>query len=471
MRRKSSSYIKITSLFTKSIVLILVIIFIVDMLTMIRLTEYRPTLTQDPAQFTNDIGKYIKVKDAKPYIDERGKNILKEQNAWIQIVDNKLEEEYSYKKPKNVPIKYSPIEFVHVYKYDTVNSTLFIGEKSFEGQNKFSYFIGFPINKIAKYNLEYNPHNLKEIIGGGILIILAINLIIILIFGYVYFARKIGKPLEKVLIYIEKLSSGNYKINEKEKGIYKYVFKNLNVLSKVLMDNRDRKKKIDQLRDQWISSISHDMKTPLSSIKGFSEILKDDDYEFAKDEIIDYAGIIYDKALYMEELINDLNFSYKLRNNCITINKKKVYFSKWLNNIIYTLHSSPEFKDRNVKISNIDENIVINIDELMMKRAFVNIITNFLMYNDNNSIIEIFVEKSEEFIKVGIKDNGKGIPEKDIDHIFERYYRGTNTTSNSKGSGLGMAIANDIIKLHDGVCNVKSKEGEGTEFTVFLKEN
>ncbi|AAK78271.1 signal transduction histidine kinase [Clostridium acetobutylicum] len=466
MKRKSSNYIKITSLFTKSIVMIFVIMFFVDMLIMIKVTEYRPTLTQDPAQFTSDMGKYIEISHNRAYINDNGKKILKDKNAWIQIVDNKLTEAYSYKKPKNVPKQYTPIEFVHVYKYDTVNSTLFIGEK-----NKFSYFIGFPIDKIAKYNVEYNPHNIKTIIGGGILAILAANLIIILIFGYIYFARKMGKPLEKVLIYIEELSNGNYKINEREKGIYKYVFKNLNVLSKVLMDNKNRKKKIDELRDQWISSIGHDMKTPLSSIKGFSEILKDNEYDFEKDEVREYAGIIYDKSLYMEELINDLNFSYKLRNNCVNIKKKKIYFSQWLKDIVYKLHSSPEFKDRNVNIDKINENLIVDIDELMMKRAFVNIITNFLMYNDNRSTIEVGVKIEEGFIKTTIKDNGKGIPEKDIEHIFERYYRGTNTTSNSKGSGLGMAIANDIVKLHEGFCDVKSKEGEGTELTIFLKYN
>lgn len=468
MKSKPSNYIKFTSIFTKSAILLFAMVFIIDMILMIIITKYRPTLTQNPVQFTNSISKYIEITNSKPYINKEGKEILQKQDAWLQIVDDNLTEVYDYKKPKNVPTKYSPIQFVHVYKYDTVNSTLFIGEKNFDDGRKLSYFVGFPISKIAKYNVEYNPHNIRWIIGGGILLILAVNLIIILVFGYVHFARKVGKPLEKVLGHIERLSNGNYEEYEEEKGIYKYVFKNLNTLSKVLMENKIKKKEMDKLRDEWIASISHDMKTPLSSIKGFAEILKDDSYEFEMGEIKEYTSIIYEKSLYMEELISDLNFSYKLRNNCVTLKRESINFNEWLKEIIYELHSTPEFKDRNISFCRDYEAITINMDELMMKRAFVNFITNFLMYNDNKSNIQVYVGKEDDYVKIIISDNGKGIAEKDIDHIFERYYRGTNTASNTKGSGLGMAIANDIIKLHGGFCKIQSKPGEGTTLSIVL---
>lgn len=468
MKSKPSNYIKFTSIFTKSSILLFTIVFLIDMILMLIITRYRPTLTQNPVQFTSSISKYIELANGKPYIDEDGKKILQRQGAWLQIVDDKLTEVYAYKKPKNVPTKYSPIKFVHVYKYDTVNSTLFIGEKTFDNNRKLSYFVGFPISKIAKYNIEYNPHNIRWIIGGGILLILAVNLMIILIFGYAHFARKVGKPLEKVLGHIERLSNGNYEEYEEEKGIYKYVFKNLNTLSRVLMENKIKKKKMDKLRDEWIASISHDMKTPLSSIKGFSEILKDDSYEFEKDEIKEYTSIIYEKSLYMEELISDLNFSYKLRNNCVTLKKERVNFNKWLTDIICELHLTPEFKNRNIGFHSEYEVVDVNMDELMMKRAFTNIITNFLMYNDDKSNIQVNVGRDHNYVKVDISDNGKGISEEDIDHIFERYYRGTNTISNPKGSGLGMAIANDIIKLHGGFCKIESKQGKGTSLSITL---
>lgn len=468
MKSKPSNYIKFTSIFTKSAILLFTIVFLIDMVLMIIISKYRPTLTQNPVQYTNSISKYIELANGKPYINKGGKEILQRQGAWLQIVDDKLTEVYDYKKPKNVPTKYSPIKFVHVYKYDTVNSTLFIGEKTFNDGRKLSYFVGFPISKIAKYNVEYNPHNIRWIIGGGILLILAINLIIILVFGYIHFARKVGKPLEKVLGHIERLSNGNYEEYEDEKGIYKYVFKNLNTLSKVLMENKIKKREMDKLRDQWIASISHDMKTPLSSIKGFAEILRDDSYEFEKDEIKEYTSIIYEKSLYIEELISDLNFSYKLRNNCVTLKRESINFNEWLKGIIYELHSTIEFKDRNISFFSDCGTINVNMDELMMKRAFTNFITNFLMYNDDKSNIQVIVSKEDNLVKIIISDNGKGIAAKDIDHIFERYYRGTNTVSNTKGSGLGMAIANDIIKLHGGFCKIESKLGEGTTLCIVL---
>lgn len=241
--------------------------------------------------------------------------------------------------------------------------------------------------------------------------------------------------------HIDILVKGNYSTVLKEKGLYKIIFRNLNTLSVTLLGNIKKKELLDKLREDWISSIGHDMKTPLSSIKGFSEILMDTDYSFSKKEVKQYSFIIYEKSLYMESLINDLNFSYKLKNNCVALNLERTNIVEFTQNILNELLLSPEFISRQINFNSTSPSMLLNIDKHLLKRALSNFIINFLTYNDSSVTLSVKVIGNADSVKIIIKDNGKGIPEKDLPYIFERYYRGTNTTTNPKGSGLGMAIA------------------------------
>lgn len=100
-------------------------------------------------------------------------------------------------------------------------------------------------------------------------------------------------------------------------------FSNLNNLGKTLGENRKRREELEKMRATWISSISHDLKTPLSSIKGYAEIMKDPDYAFSKEEIQQYSEIIYNKSSYIQSLIEDLNLTYKLKNKAVPLKKKR----------------------------------------------------------------------------------------------------------------------------------------------------
>jgi signal transduction histidine kinase len=420
------------------------------------------------SEYANKIDNNIEYKDNSFYLSESGKEIIKKNNIWFQMVDNSLNEIYSYNKPTNIPNQYSPMEFINSYKYNIANSTVFVYQKNVNGK-KYCYFLGMSIDKVARYNIQYNPSSVKKLIRKFILIII-LNLLFIISFSYFYFSKKMGKPLQKIINQIVIISEGSYNTTLEEKGIYKNIFKCLNQLAVSLKKSKFEKKLLDELREKWISSISHDMKTPLSSIKGFAEILKDKDYNFSEEEIKEYSLIIYEKSVYLEELISDLNFSYKLKNNCIPVNLETFNLTNFLHNIIKELLSNPRFISKKILFNYSSDNISINADAHLLKRAFLNLIVNFLIYNCNETNITLTILEEDNNIEVCIKDNGKGIPAEQLPYIFEQYYRGTNTTANSDGSGLGLAIANEIILLHNGKCKIDSELGKGTTLKVTFKK-
>ncbi|MBW9171645.1 HAMP domain-containing histidine kinase [Clostridium estertheticum] len=469
MKHEKPQLTKISNIFIKSLLILLIILFIFNMFLIASLFN-NARFESNPLGSAEILNQYIELNGSVPVLNDKGKKIASKNNLWIQIVDNNLKEIYEFNKPVDVITKYTPIDFVHAYKYDIKSSTVFICEKKFT-KSKYSYFVGFPINVVTKYNIEYSPTKVKSFLTKNIVYLLAANIVIIICFSYFYFAKKIGNPLQNIIDNIDTLVKGNYSTVLKEKGLYKNIFRNLNTLSVTLLENIKEKELLDKLREEWISSIGHDMKTPLSSIKGFSEILMDKDYSFSKKEVKEYTTIIYEKSLYMESLINDLNFSYKLKNDCIVLNLEKTNIVEFTQNIINELLLNPEFILRQINFNSTSPSILLNIDTHLIKRAFFNFIINFLTYNDSSVRLSVDIIGSNDLIKVVIKDNGKGIQKEDIPYIFQRYYRGTNTTTNSKGSGLGMAIASDIIKLHKGYCNIESEISVGTTLTIYLKSH
>ncbi len=121
----------------------------------------------------------------------------------------------------------------------------------------------------------------------------------------------------------------------------------------------------------------------------------------------------------------------------------------------------------NINFSATREVIEKDVDEILIKRVIINLLYNAIVHNDDNITIEVKIDKRDK-VHILIIDNGRGIKEEELKHIFERYYRGTNTGTRHKGSGLGMAIAKDIVEAHDGSINIKSQVGVGTEIEIIL---
>lgn len=420
-----------------------------------------------PEDFTNEFDEYLIEDNGNIHIHKDGEKILEKREAWIQILDNNGTEVYNYRKPPKVDEHYTPMELVHAYKYSLEDSmsTIFISEKDFDGRN-YSYIIGFPFKKIKRNVISYDIDKLTNNIKKGIYTLLTIDIFIALLFGYL-FSRRLTKPLVSIINDIKTLSEGEYNLQREEIGIYKQIYKTINNLSSKLRSNEEERKNLDKMREEWISNISHDIKTPLASIKGYAEVLSSEEYDFTKAEMEEYARIIEDKSDYIRELIDDLNLSTRLKNKAITLNLKRINIVPLVRGVVIDILNDSKTSNMDIKFSATREVIEKDVDEILIKRVVTNLLYNAIVHNDENVAIEVKIEKKDK-VHILITDNGKGIKEEDLKNIFERYYRGTNTGTKHKGSGLGMAIANDIVKAHDGSINIKSQLGVGTEIEVIL---
>lgn len=416
--------------------------------------------------FENNI--FNKTNDIKSvYVDEEGKNLLDKMNGWIQILDDDGDVIYNYNTPNGIRKKYNPLQLINTYKYSGVegnNSTVLASEKIINN-NSYTYLIGLPMNKISKLSLIYESKSVGEFISKVITAIVIVDMIVATIIGY-WFSKSLTKPVKNIINGVEDLSDGDYEVYYKEKGIYKRVFSKLNHLSDKLKENEIERKKIESMRNEWIANISHDIKTPLASIKGYAELMHND-YDIDLNEVYQYAEIIDGKANYIKELVDDLNLTMKLRSDYSNISRKEKNIVSLVRGCIIDILNNANYSNVEIDFESSDESILIEIDETLIKRVINNLLYNSIIHNNETVKIKVNILLNDK-VHIIIEDNGRGISQEDLKYIFERYYRGTNTGEIHKGSGLGMAIVRDVINAHNGDVKISSKLGIGTSVEVIL---
>ncbi|MDU4937721.1 MAG: HAMP domain-containing sensor histidine kinase [Clostridium sp.] len=457
--------------FSIAIVAVLVVLINISMLYLLAnnknaLNDY--STDKGISRFVRGFGKYIDLgEDDKLYINDNGKNLIDQSNAWIQILDENNKEVYSYNKPEEIKDKHTPIDIINGYKYAGGlggTSQILAGYKDIDNAT-YTYLIGYPSNIIKKYLFVTETDTMNTYIKYEIISIILVDFIIAIIIGYI-FSKGLTKPVKNIIDGVDHLYNGNYEIYFKEKGIYANVFKKLNSLSNKLEENELERKKIDKMRDEWIANISHDIKTPLSSIKGYAEFLEQD-YDFSSDDIKSYAEIINNKSDYIKELVDDLNLSMKLKNNKSILKKEKVNIVSLVKNSVIDILNDSRYSEVDIRVEYSEDRIFIDIDRVLIQRVLNNLIYNALVHNDENISIVVSVYKNDNTY-ITISDNGKGISESDLENIFDRYYRGTNTGEAHRGSGLGMSIVKQIVNAHNGDIKINSILGKGTDIEIIL---
>ncbi|WP_028391117.1 sensor histidine kinase [Bacillus cihuensis] len=465
---------RLTGRFLLSVVIVVILVIFINILTFLALfiaqSAFNVPIFQDretisAESFTRRFQEHITFSNNEIAISNQGKKELIKHEAWFQILDENGKELYGYRLPEGIKKKYTPLEVVNIYKYveKDIYATVFVSGKKIDNYN-YSYLIGFENPSIEKITLSYDSRDLLHNFKIGSILILLIDGLIALLIGYL-FSKRLTKPLHTLIDGIKRLANKDYNINYEPKGIYKDVFYNVNYLSNQLTENERERKKLEQMKEEWIGNISHDMKTPLASIRGYAEMMKDPEYQFSLDEMREYAEIIERKSLYMKDVLEDLNLTMRLKNKELTLNKKTINIVTLLRNIVIDILNDARYSNRNIEFQVHQEMIREYVDEILVRRALTNLIYNAIVHNDSKVKIVVSVKKKDR-THITIKDDGKGIKKEELNRIFDRYYRGTNTGESHKGSGLGMAIANDIIRAHDGEIRIDSVVGHGTTIEI-----
>lgn len=250
-------------------------------------------------------------------------------------------------------------------------------------------------------------------------------------------------------------------------GAFRDVYDRLNALDSELRLSDEARIRNEKLREEWIANITHDLKTPLSPIRGYAELVSNLDYATRPDEIRKYGNTILKNTAYAEKLIDDLKLTYRLQNEMIPLHKCNQNIVRFVKKLVIDILNNPEFESRNIAFHSSREAVMLSFDAVLLKRALNNLLINALVHNSKETEVSVFI-KAEENIQICIQDNGKGISKEGLNNLFTRYYRGINTIAKPEGTGLGMAIAKQIIELHGGSISVESEIGIGTEIVLEL---
>jgi signal transduction histidine kinase len=392
-------------------------------------------------------------------LNTKYKKLIKENKLWLQIIDKNGNEVYNYLKPDNYPEKYTIISLTSTLEKPHWESGYSINSSNIKLNNTtFSFLIGYPNRNGLSYRQnEIFKYTLIRVVYMGLIIILAS------IVASRIFSKKMIKPLFNVVKSIENLANENYDNIFKDNRIYIEVSNNLYKLALKLKKSKIERKKLEKSRNELITNIVHDIKTPLSSIKGYIEMLSyEKKYNLTDDEKKNYTQITIKKTDYIDKLLEEISLCYKLNSNTYKIIKKDYNLVNILKHLIINILNDINYNNRTINFDFDFENTLLNCDKILIERAFNNIIYNALIHNSVTTTITISIKSTDNLITVKIEDNGEGINDEEIDKLFNRYYRGTNTKQNTNGSGLGLAIAKQIIENHYGIINIKSILKKGT---------
>ena len=454
---------RLTARFLLSILSIVIIVIFVNTAILIGLLMYQQlnkfeSATADTEEiFVRSFQQYIDISNGQPTVNEEGLQQLHQRNAWIQLLDANGQVINAYFAPQKALAHYAPVDLIQVYKYKEfdVDTTVYVGNKE-----NISYLIGIKGSGVSRLVVHFSGASTLQLIGKyGLLIVIA-DLLVATLVGWV-FGRTLTKPLYAMIERIQHLKNHNHVPIKVPKGLYRPVFENLSKVSSELAAHEQERKRLEMMREEWISNVSHDMKTPLASIRGYAELLSDSDV--SPKEHNEYVRIIEKQSLHMQDLLDDLNLTMRLRHQQLPLTLTEVNIVQFMREIVIDTLNTPPYEQANIEFDATGEVIVHSIDEHFMRRAVINFLYNAILHNPPEVCVRVLVDANT----ITITDNGHGISAEDLTHIFERYYRGTNTEQ-KQGTGLGTAIARDIIEAHGGTVSITSEDEKGTTVTIHL---
>lgn len=309
---------------------------------------------------------------------------------------------------------------------------------------------------------------LEMIFSSGVIIVFTAAIMV----AWVY--RSIWKPLGQLQEATKQIRDGNldFTLEVEDDDEISQLCQNFEEMRVRLKETMEEKIRYDQESKELISNISHDLKTPITAIKGYAEGILDG-VASSPEKLERYIRTIYNKANDMDRLIAELTFYSKIDTNKIPYAFAKINVADYFGDCIDEV--GLDLEDRGVELgyfNYVDEDVLVIADAEQIKRVVNNIIGNSLKYMDKKKgIINIRILDVGDFVQVEIEDNGKGIGQKELPYIFDRFYR-TDSSRNSGtgGSGIGLSIVKKIIEDHGGKIWATSKIGIGTEIHFVLRK-
>ena len=277
---------------------------------------------------------------------------------------------------------------------------------------------------------------------------------------FLVIADIIVKPLTRLTNAIKELSNGNYNVRVDNVGQDE-----ISKLNQGFNQMARQLAKQDETRQKFISDISHEFQTPLTSIQGFANILKEED--LPKEQRVKYANIILYNSKRLSSLAKNMLQLTLLDREEIELELTNYSLVEQMNRVISTQENQAMEKNIEIVFEMPKKEIFIEGDEQRLEQVWTNIISNAIKYTNEGGLITITMKKNSKDIEMSIEDTGIGMSKEVVSHIFERFYR-EDKARNVEGNGLGLAIVKSIVDLHHGKIDILSQVDVGTNFIVRL---
>ncbi|MFJ7841546.1 ATP-binding protein [Lysinibacillus sphaericus] len=305
-------------------------------------------------------------------------------------------------------------------------------------------------------------HALMERLNKHFLIVgLVSGLVTIVVI--IVLSRKLARPLIEMKEATLKMSKGDFTVALSTNGQDELsdLANAIQLLSNDLNHLREERK-------EFLSSIAHELRTPITFIKGYTDILYKRD--LSERDRQKYLRIIIEETNRLSRLIKDLFDLAKMDENAFVINKECLHMDDFVASIEAKLR--PAFHEKQIDLFvQCEAGLTLLADTIRLEQIFLNLLNNALTYCSSGDTTFLQVERNNHFVSIIIKDTGKGIPQKDLPYIFERFYRVDKSRTRANGGlGLGLAIVKELVHAHGGEITVVSEENKGTTFKLLFKE-
>ncbi|KIL34437.1 histidine kinase [Cohnella kolymensis] len=267
----------------------------------------------------------------------------------------------------------------------------------------------------------------------------------------------------------EHISQGNFEvvIPVKQRNEVRFLAEDINLLVAELKRSLDEERKAEQTKNELVTNVSHDLRTPLTSILGYLGLIEQDRYR-DEVELRHYVQIAYAKAERLNALIHDLFEYTRMRHDVIPLHNKRFNLVELLNQLLVHHHLALQEAGMEGNLITSEHELIVYGDPDKLVRVFENLLVNAINYGRDGRKLDIYVTRTEQNAAIQVVNYGEPIPAADLPHIFERFYRvDKSRTENSGGTGLGLAIAKGLVEKHGGTLTASSNGGN-TSFEVRL---
>ncbi len=365
-------------------------------------------------------------------------------------------------------------------KYDKTNA----GEKIFGTLKKLVnfenggifYFNNDDLNPIYLYNLE-NSEFKKDKIDGLKDFKLSETLVVndcplgqLVVSSSQNFSddektlfKTCGAIVSQIIKSLEVTDIMNMQVKALQDGIVE-----INGFNKVIKEQNKKIIEADKVKTKFLSNVSHELRSPLNSIIGFSDILVSEIYGKLDEKQLEYIKDIQVAGIHLLGMVNEILDISKIESHTIKLNKTKFNLFLCVNEVLNIL--KPLYSEKNINIQNlIDENIEVFADYQKLQQIFFNLLSNAIKFTRENGEIKVFAKLSTKNIMISVADNGIGIAKENHKRIFKKFEQiASNEGGSTNSTGLGLTITKELVKLHGGTITLESELNEGAEFKIKL---